>query len=388
VEEVLVTQQRAFVKGSIVRGLRRLLGNGLVTSDGALWLRQRRLLQPAFHRERVASYGQQMVRSAEHRLAGWQDGPPRELYHEMAELTLANVTRALFGADVVGESGEVTAALLALAHEQRGGLGDLQLLLPDWLPTPANWRRRRTVRRLDAIVYRLIDQRRASQEDRADLLSLLLQARYEDGSRMDPRQLRDEALTFFLAGHDTTAIALAWTWYLLARHPRAEARLHAELADVLGDRSPGVADLPRLPYAGGVVAEALRLYPPAWALARVAVRDCSLLGTPIRAGTAVLFSQWVLHRDPRFFAEPERFDPERWTDDRAAQLPRGAYFPFGAGPRLCIGNTFALMQATLLLATIAQRFRLAPAPGAPPVRPRPDVVLRPEPGVWLVPRPR
>ena len=384
IDHVLVTDPRNFIKGPIVRGLRRLLGDGLVTSDGDLWLRQRRLTQPAFHRDRVIAAGEVMVRDAERMLATWQDGQTRELYQELARLTLTNVAETLFGADVAGEADAVAAALATLAREQSTARASSVLaLLPAWLPTPGNVRLRKAVRRLDRIIDGIISRRRAGGARRDDLLALLLQAREEDPGRMTDRLLRDEALTFLLAGHDTTALALSWTWYLLAQHPEAEAKLLAELRAVLGGRAPTVADLPRLRYTEQVLSEALRLYPPSWALARVALRDCDIGGQRVAAGTILLMSQWVMHRDPRYFEGPEAFDPDRWAGDLSTRLPRCAYFPFGAGPRLCIGNTFALMEASLLLATIAQQFRLTPVPGHR-VTPRPDIVLRPECGVQMV----
>ncbi|MDP8923724.1 MAG: cytochrome P450 [Chloroflexota bacterium] len=388
IEYVLVTNHRNFIKGPVVRGLRRLLGNGLVTSDGEFWLRQRRLTQPAFHRERVVAAGDALVRRTERMVATWPDGEVRELYRELARLTLANVAEVLFGADVGGEADAVAAALTTLAGEQSTAqVSSLLSLLPGWIPTPGNLRVRRAVRRLDGIIGGIISRRAASKERRDDLLAILLRAREEDPVVMTDRQLRDEALTFLLAGHDTTALALSWTWYLLAQHPEAEANLLAEVRATVGGRSPAVADLPRLKYADGVVSEALRLYPPSWALARVAIRDCELGGHPIPAGTIVLMSQWVMHRDPRYFDRPEAFDPDRWAGELSGRLPKCAYFPFGAGPRLCIGNLFAQMEANLLLATIAQRFHVVPVPSHP-VTPRPDIVLRPERGVQVVLRRR
>ena len=383
VEYVLVTNHRNFIKGPVVRDLRQLLGNGLVTSDGDLWLRQRRLAQPAFHRDRIAALGGVMVTYTERMLATWEDGDTRDVVQEMSRLTLANVAQTLFGADVASEADDVAAALAVVREQSDARTNSLLFLLPDGIPTPGNLRLRKAVRRLDAIVDGIITQRRASGEERSDLLSLLLHAQEEDGSRLSDQQLRDEAKTFLLAGHDTTALALSWTWYLLSQYPEVEAKLIAELRAVLGGRAPTVADLPQLRYTERVVSEALRLYPPSWALARAALRDCQIGGYRVPAGTIVLMSQWVMHRDPRYFDRPEAFDPDRWADGLANRLPRHAYFPFGAGPRLCIGNAFAMMEACLQLATIAQQFRLTLVPGHP-VTPRPDVVLRPKHGMRMV----
>ena len=387
VEYVLVANNDNFRKHYLLRMNRLLLGNGLLTSEGDLWLRQRRLAQPAFHRQRIAAYGAVMVQYAERMLAAWRDGEGRDVHADMSRLTLEIVAKTLFDADVAGEAGQVGAALEVVLDTFIARMDSL-LMLPEGVPTPTNLRRQRAVRQLDEIVYGIIARRRAGGEDRGDLLSMLLRARDEDdGGRMTDKQLRDEAMTLFLAGHETTAIALSWTWYLLARHPAVVAKLEAELDGTLGGRAPTVADLPRLPYAGMVVSEAMRLYPPAYAFGREAIGDCQIGGYRVAAGTTLIMSPWVLHRDRRFFDEPEAFDPDRWADDLAKRLPKYAYFPFGGGPRLCIGASFATMEATLLLATIARRSRLAIASDAP-ITPRPAITLRPKDGVRVVLRAR
>jgi cytochrome P450 len=260
--------------------------------------------------------------------------------------------------------------------------------LPAWVPTRANLNARRAIRQLDAVVYRIVEARRASGEDRGDVLSMLLDAQdADDGSRMTDKQVRDEVMTLFLAGHETTAVALSWAWYLLAQNPRADAALAEELRTVLDGRAPTVADLPRLRYTAMVVDEAMRLYPPGYALSRQVLRPTEIAGHPIPAGAAVVIPTWVVQRDPRWFDRPEEFVPERWGDDLAKRLPRFAYFPFGGGPRQCIGNTFALMEAVLLLAALARRFRLELVPGQN-IRPVPYVTLRPEPGIRMVLKPR
>jgi cytochrome P450 len=257
------------------------------------------------------------------------------------------------------------------------------ILIPDAVPTPVNLRLRRATRTLDRLVYRVIAERRASGQERGDLLSLLLAARdADDGSAMSDRQLRDEVMTLVLAGHETTALALTWAWYLLAMHPDAEARLHAELHEVLGDRQPAVEDLPRLTVTNWVIAEALRLYPPAWMIERAPVRDTELGGHRLRANTTVLLSPWAIHRDPRWYQRPLAFEPERWADDLARSLPRFAYLPFGGGPRQCIGNTFALTEAALLLASIARQVRLELLTGQT-VEPAPTITLRPAGGLRM-----
>jgi cytochrome P450 len=381
IESVLVTNSRNFIKGRGLQANRRVFGNGLLTSEGDFWLRQRRLAQPAFHRDRIAAYGGVMVAYAERMLGAWREGETRDVHQDMMRLTLEIVAKALFNAEVAGEVEEVGAALEVLMEQNSGGRMLLPLLRS--LPTPGNLRYRRAVRRLDEIVYAIIRKRRASDHDAGDLLSMLLDAQDEDGSRMTDRQLRDEALTLILAGHETTAISLSWTWYLLAQHPEVEANLWRELDEVLGGRAPSVDDLPRLPYTEMVVKESMRLYPPAYAMARMARQDCEIAGYRVHAGSSLVMSQWVMHRDPRYYQEPETFNPDRWAGDLAKRLPKFAYFPFGGGPRLCIGAPFAMMETVLLLATIAQRYRLSLAPGHP-VEPLPTITLRPKYGIKVV----
>jgi cytochrome P450 len=256
------------------------------------------------------------------------------------------------------------------------------IFTPKWLPTPRNIQTTLAIRRLNKIVFRMIAERRASGRDAGDLLSMLLAARDEDGSRMDDKQLRDETLTLFLAGYETTANLLAWTWWLLATHPEAEHKLHQELDGLLAGRSPAMDDLPRLRYAGHILTESLRLYPPAWGMARLAIEDHEIAGYPVPAGTGVAIAQWVVQRDPRWYEAPEEFRPERWEGDLQKKLPRFAYFPFGGGPRQCIGNMFALMEATLVLATVAQHFRLRMMPDQEVV-PLASITLRPKNGVAM-----
>ncbi|HSB60206.1 MAG TPA: cytochrome P450, partial [Vicinamibacteria bacterium] len=383
IEEVLVTQARHFTKTPILRLLRPLLGDGLLLSEGDVWLRQRRLVQPAFHRQRIAAFGDTMAALAERAGAAWKDGAVLDVHAAMMGLTQAIVAKTLFDADVTDEAHKVGDALAVLMDDfyvrRRRPVP-----LPDWLPLPLHRRSRAAVRELDRIVYRMIADRRRTGEDRGDLLSLLLQARdADDGRGMTDTQVRDEAMTLFLAGHETTAVALSWTWLLLAGHPAAEARLGAELDAVLGGRLPTVADLPKLKFAEAVIMESMRLYPPAFAVARSAARDCVVAGHRLAAGTICLMSQWVVQRDGRFFDDPEAFRPERWLGDLARRLPKYAYFPFGGGPRLCIGNTFATMEAILALATLARHFRLALAPGAR-VDMLPSVTLRPAHGLRMV----
>jgi cytochrome P450 len=383
IEEVLVARARDFVKSPGTQLLRPLLGDGLLLSEGDVWLRQRRLVQPAFHRQRVAAYGEVMTAYTGRRLDDWRDGVVLDIHAEMMALTQAIVAKTLFDADVSDVADAVVHASNVLMADFGARLRSVLRILPSWMPTPANRKARDAIRRLDEVVYRMIAARRRSDEDRGDLLSILLHAQdADDGTRMTDQQVRNEVMTLFMAGHETTAVALSWAWYLLAQHPEVDARLADELQAVVGDRPPSVSDLPKLTYAEAVVSESMRLYPPAYAMGRQAVRPTEVAGHPIAPGLIVAIPACVVHRDARWFDEPEAFRPERWDGDLARRLPRYAYFPFGGGPRQCIGNAFATMEAVLLLATIAQRFRLALVPGQR-VTPTPYVTLRPEPGIRM-----
>ena len=380
IESVLVNQNQNFTQEHVVRNSRWFLGDGLVTSEGAHWLRQRRLSQPAFHRERIASYAQTITDYAQPMLARWKDGDMLDVHGEMMHLTVKIVAKVLFNVEVAKDCETISSSLNALMQQASGGRMMLPpilryLLLPVYLPL---WR---AVRQLDEIVYAIIAQRR-KEGDAGDLLSMLLAAHDEDGSSMTDQQLRDEAMTFLLAGHETTALALSWTWFLLSQHPEAEQRLHAELKQVLDGRSPTAADLPRLSFTESVVKESMRLYPPVWGMGRSPTRPCEIGGYRVNPGASVVMSQWVMHRDPRYFADPERFDPARWSTDSVQKLPKFVYFPFGAGPRVCIGAGFAMMEATLLLASIAQKFRLRLVEGHPIV-PLPGFTLRPKHGIRM-----
>ncbi len=381
IESVLVTNQQNFRKDRVIQNSRWFLGQGLLTSEGGEWLRQRRLSQPAFHRERLALYTRIINGCAEEMLDSWKDGENRDVHQEMMQLTLRVVAKVLFSVDVKQESGEVAAALNLLMKHSSGA----RMLLPPWvryLPLPFLIRVRRAVRQLDEVVYRIIRERRESESDKGDLLSMLMSARDEDGSRMTDRQLRDEVMTFLLAGHETTALSLSWAWYLLSENPEAENKLHHELGRVLGGKNPSFEDLPRLCYTEAVVKESMRLYPPAWSLARTAAEDFEIGGYLVPAGSNVVMSQWIMHRDPRFFPSPVQCDPGRWFEEPTQRLPRFAYFPFGGGPRYCVGASFAMMEATLLLAAIAQRFRLRMVPGHKVV-PVPSITLRPKYGIKM-----
>lgn len=378
VRDVLVAHHRNFIKSYALQRARVLLGHGLLTSENPLHMRQRRLAQPTFHRDRVAAMARTMVRYAEETAEGWRPGMEVDAGAEMNRLTLAIAGETLLGAGVQDEADEIRVALtdaLGLFNRLHNPFGELL----DRIPVPGTIRMRRARARLDATIYRAIAQRRASGDARDDLLGMLLAARDEedDGAGMTDEQLRDELLTLFLAGHETTANALAWTWHLLALHPDAEARLHDELRTVLGGRAPSAEDYPSLPFTRAVLAESMRIRPPAWTIGRQPLEDFSANGYLVRAGSIVLVSPWIVHRDPRWWPEPEAFRPERWMEPGfEASLPRFAYFPFGGGPRKCIGEGFAWMEGVLALATLARRWRLRLAPGAHVV-PEARITLRP-----------
>ena len=362
IAHVLATCHRQVVKGISRRSDHILLGDGISLSEGNVWRRERRLIQSAFYRERLAAYGADVVALTERTREGWCDGETRDLEVELTKLTMEIVGKTLFGIDA-GDNAELATAVSHAMACRAARVKSPQMLLPDRFPAPTTLRLRQARRRLDAIVQRRIDARRRAADDRDDLLALLLKARDEDGRALSDQQVRDEVVTIFVGGHETVADLLAWTWYLLSQHPEVEASLLAELDATLGGQLPTVADLSRLPYAGMVVSEVLRLYPPASVLTREVITDFAIDGYRVVPGTEIVMSPWVMHRDPRYFADPEAFRPERWADGLASRLPRYAYFPFGGGPRLCIGKAFATMEAMLVLATVVPRVHLALLPG-------------------------
>jgi cytochrome P450 len=388
IEFVVSTNAKNFIKSRNQRSplFRRLVGNGLLTSEGDVWKRQRRLAQPAFHRQRINAYAETMVEYAERTISTWHDREVRDIHRDMMRLTLEIVVKTLFNADVSADADRV-GSMLSRIVTPFAGQATLKWIMDNRLPTPTHRLFDQDAREIDAIVYRIIDERRRSRHDHGDLLSMLLKAQDEDGSRLSDRQLRDEVMTIFLAGHETTALTLCWTWYLLAQNPETEKKFHAELAEVLEGRLPTMADLSRLPYTEMIAKESMRLYPPAYALGREAVKECEIGGFRVPAGAQVFMFQWATQRDARFFAQPEEFHPERWTEEFTNSLPKYAYFPFGGGPRACIGNYFAMMEIVLLLATIGQRFRFSLLPDHP-VSLMPAMSLRPKDGIKVVVRDR
>ncbi len=383
IREVLVTSNRSFVKGRALEYAKRVLGNGLLTSEGEFHKRQRRLAQPAFHKQRINSYGDVMADYAARMRSRWSPGATLDMHEEMMHLTLAIVAKTLFDADVESEASQIGEALdTAMVMFRRVTLPFAEHL--DRLPLPSNRRFQRARKRLDETIYRIIAERRAGGVDRGDLLSMLLMAQdvEGDGGSMTDEQLRDEAMTLFLAGHETTANALTWTWYLLSRHPEVERKLHEEIDAVLQGRLPTVEDLSRLEYTEMVLTESMRVFPPAWTVSRRAIEPVMLGEYEIPADATVMLSQYVTHHNPRFYEDPFRFDPERWRPEARSARPKFAYFPFGGGPRICIGEAFAWMEGVLLIATLAQQWKMRMVPGHP-VETQPLITLRPKHGMRM-----
>jgi len=386
IEEILRHKHRLFKKDFYIEALRPLLGNGLLTSEGETWRRQRMMAQPAFQAKQIQQYASTMVEYSERLGSSWRPGETRDIHVEMMRLTLEVVTKTLFDVEVTDEAGEIGSDLETAMNYYANPLS----MWPTWrhVPTPTNLKFRATLRRLNAIMFQMIRERReAGPGERSDLLSRLLVAEDEEGRKMSDTELRDQLITLFLAGHETTALTLSYTFYLLAQNPEVEATLHNELDRVLGDRPATAEDVPALQYTERVIKESMRLYPPAWTLGREALEECEIGGYRIPKGGQVLMAQWIVHRDERFWPDPERFDPSRWTEENSKDRPRCAYFPFGDGPRICVGNNFAMMEAVLLLTTIAQRFRLELAPGQT-LRLVPSVTMRPRDGIKMIVRER
>ena len=382
IEYVLVTANRNFKKHKIWRHLSSLFGTGLLTSEGDFWIRQRRLAQPAFHKNRIALYGEIMVDYTKRMLGHWHDGQTRDVHEDIMALTMQIVAKTLFNADVSKESKDVGDAMEVVMQEFQSRFGR-PFFLPESIPTPGNIRFKKAIRKFDDMIYSIIKSRRSAKDETGDLLSMLLNARDEDGSGMTDTQLRDEIITLFLAGHETTAIALSWTLYLLSQHPVVRSKLLEESENVLEDRNASVDDLANLKYAEMVILESMRLYPPAYGYGREAISDCEIGGYHVPAGTTIFLSQYVTHRDPRFFENPLEFHPERWADDLLKRIPKYAYFPFSGGPRQCIGNSFAMMEAVLLMVTILRAFQLDLVPNHPVVL-QPSITLRPKYGMKMI----
>jgi cytochrome P450 len=380
IEQVLKDRDM-FVKSRGFRVLKTLLGEGLLTADGESWFWQRRLAQPMFHQQRIDNYGKIMVEYTDRMLQTWHDGEAHDLHADLMRLTLEIVMKCIFNADVDTTEAKAIANALDVAMNWFESKRRQNFLVWEWFPRPENIRYHQAIANMDAAIYDLIASRRQQTAQTADLLSMLMSARDEEtGRQMDDKLLRDEVATLMLAGHETTANALSWTLMLLAQHPEVRQQLETELQQVLQGRLPTIEDLGNLRYTSQIVKESMRLYPPVAIFGREAVQDCTIGDYEIPQGTVVTISQWVMHRHPKYFDNPEAFQPERWSDNYEKQLPRGVYIPFGDGPRVCIGKGFAQMEAVLLLATIAQRFELDLEPGFEIV-PQPSITLRPAHGM-------
>jgi cytochrome P450 len=375
VEEVLVSQNRNFRKHFGVRRLKPVVGNGLLRSEGAFWLRQRRLIQPAFSRELSAVFAEIVTRQTLRLADEWTAQPQRDLYRDMTTLALQVAAEALLGVEVGDDVATISEALQEI-HANTEQRIPRPIDWPMWIPSPLNLRLRRAMSRLNNVLDRLIQDRRGKGTDGRDALARMLCLRDEEGKGMSDQQLRDEAMTLLLAGHDTTANALTWSWYLLAQHPQVADKLCHEAASVFGDRQPSADDVGKLRYCSDIFNESMRLYPPVFLFGREAIRDCRIGDVAVRKGTTIFISQWLLHRDERFFENPLEFLPERWADDFEKKLTPYAYVPFGGGPRICIGKELALLEGALVLAILGSRFAIR-LQQPESIHPWPTITLRP-----------
>jgi cytochrome P450 len=387
IHDVLVENASSYHKSRVVKDvLKPSAGNGIFTSDGDFWRRQRKLAQPAFHTRRIGSYADTITRFSDETAETWRDGETRMIDEDMMHLTMRIICKVLFDAEVKSEVDHLGGAMTFIFKLSDDRFNQLPAI-PYWLPTRLNRMLRENIAVVDQAIQGFIDERRASGTDKGDLLSMLLEAQDEDGSAMTDRQVRDEAMTLFGAGHETTAVTLMWTWYLLSQNPDVEAQLHQELDEVLGGRLPALEDLGRLRYTEMVIKESMRLYPPAWGTSRQPIEDVMIGRYPVRKGSSVFLNIYGMHRDERYFPDADRFDPERFSPEREKSIPKHAYIPFGGGPRVCIGNAFAMMEAKLVLAVLAQRYRLELAPGHL-VKPQRQFTLRSAYGMKMIVRQR
>lgn len=392
VKYVLQENNRNYNRQTIGQAkMRMLLGQGLITSDGDFWLRQRRIAQPAFHRQKIASFAEMMVKATQDMLKTWaqysQTNKPLDIVAEMTKVTLRIVGETLLSTDISGDSDKIGEALSVALHyimDRLNGYFDFV----EKLPTAKNRRYWQAAKTLDRVVLDIIAQRRQTPTQINDLLGMLMAARDEEtGESMTDQQLRDEVMTIFTAGHETTANALVWTWYLLSQHPQVYRQLQHEIDTVLQGKAPTISDLPKLNYLTNVIKESMRLYPPVWLIARAVIEDDEIGGYYIPAKSVMLVSPYITHRYASVWENPEGFDPERFNPTNVAQLPRFAYFPFGGGPHLCIGNDLAIMEMQLIMATILQHYRLDIVPGYT-VKLDALITLRPKDPLWMRLMPR
>lgn len=388
IHDVLVTNAAAYHKSASTKAVMApLLGNGLFVNDGESWRTQRKLVSPAFHHKRIAAYADLMVDYAQSVGQGWQDGAEIDLEQFMTEYTIHVVSKALFDAEVSGQETELRAVIEQVLHSVDERLMTL-FPTPMWVPTAKIRRYKAAIARLDELIYQIIADRRAGKTsgqnitDKGDALSMLMLSQDEQGGGMTDKQVRDEVMTLFGAGHETTSRALTWTWYLLSQNPEVEQRFHDELQSVLGGRTPTLEDLAKLTYTEQIVKESMRLYPPAWVTTRQAGQDTTLGGEPIKQNQVVIINIWGLHHTPEIYPDPWAFKPDRFTPEFEKSLPKSAYLPFGNGPRVCIGNAFAMMEAKIALAVLGQRFKLDLKPGHP-VEPQDMFTLRPKYGMQM-----
>lgn len=377
----ILRERDTFHRSNTLKSLYALLGKGILTSEGETWFRQRRLSQPIFHKKRINNYGEVMVEYSEKMVANWEDGQILDIQTQMMRLSFDIVMKTIFNRDASEQqAGDVAKAMNISA---KWLLAQIQSLvpIPAQVPTPGNISYLSSIKKLDKYIYQIIGERRISNEDTGDLLSMMMQAKDEDdGSQMTDKQLRDEIATLIFAGHETSANTLTWIWMLLSQNPDKQVKLQQELKQVLGDRSPQISDIPNLPYTNMVIKEAMRLYPVVWNVNAETSRECKIGNYQVPADCSIFVSQWIMHRSEKYFEDAQSFKPERWESDLEKQLPAGVYIPFGGGPRTCIGKNFALMEAVLLLTTIAQKFEINLVPNQT-IIPAPTVTLQPKNGI-------
>lgn len=379
IEQVLVTDAKYYIKHFGARAYKAVLGNGLVTSEGETWLRQRRLSQPAFLKQRVQSYAPLMADLTDRMLANWRPESEVDVHVEFSTLTSVIALKTLFDLDDAGDRARFTESL-RVAFDIMSVRLRRMAKMPAWLPFGSTRKLNLAVKELFEVVDGFIATGRARKEPGNDLLGRLIAAQDDDGTRMSDSQLRDEMMTLYLAGHETTALTLSWSWYLISQHPQVEEKLVDEWSRVLKGRTPTPEDLPKLPYTDAVLTEAMRVYPPVYLIGREATRDMELGGYRVKKGYTIFMSQWVNHRDPRYFPDPEKFLPERWEDGLASRIPKYAYYPFGGGPRVCIGNTFSLMESAIILPAVGQKYRFTLNPDAR-IDVNPQITLTPAYGI-------